>query len=166
MEDAQEAVLVEETGVGSFQVRVRTRETAFFADEPAQVGGLGSGPDPFELVSAALAACTIMTMRLYARRKGWRMARLSSSVRHWKASPGSRDRFERVIRMDPRLEPDKQARLLHIADRCPVHRMLECGANITTRVGTSDLPFPVSAALHGKIIQELCTSEEASDEAA
>ena len=65
------AVLVEETGAGKFQVQVSAHGSRLFADEPADVGGLGSGLSPFELVSAGLGACTSMTLRLYAERKGW-----------------------------------------------------------------------------------------------
>jgi hypothetical protein len=62
------AVLVEETGAGKFQVQVSVHGTRFFADEPVDVGGLNSGPSPYELVSAGLGACTAMTLRLYADR--------------------------------------------------------------------------------------------------
>ncbi len=142
MRKDDQAVLVEETGVGRFQSRVSTRGTAFFTDEPVEVGGLGSGPDPFELAGAALAACTVMTMRLYAERKGWRMARLAAEVRHSRPAATSRDRFDLLIQLDPDLSADQQARLLEIAGKCPVHRMLAPGAEIVTEVGHSDLSPP------------------------
>ena len=142
------AVAVEETGVGLFQSRVLAGGTAFFADESVQLGGLGSGPDPFQLAGAALAACTVMTIRLYARRKGWRMARLSAEVRHSRASATSRDRFDLQIQLDPNLDAAQQARLLNIASRCPVHRLLAAGAEVVTKVGYSDLPPPVRLGLH------------------
>ena len=65
------AVVVEDTGEGDFQVEVRAPGLSFLADEPVDAGGLGSGPTPYDLLSAGLGACTAMTLRLYARRKGW-----------------------------------------------------------------------------------------------
>ncbi len=161
MREAEGAVLVGETGVGLFQVRVETGDTSFLADEPASVGGLSSGPDPFALAAAALGACTVMTMRLYARQKGWQMALLSVGVHHDKASPAARDRFHRIIRLDPRLGPDQRARLLAIADRCPVHRMLEGGAEIATTVADDPPERGHAEALHGRIIDMLCRETNA-----
>ncbi|WP_106511475.1 OsmC family protein [Allosphingosinicella deserti] len=166
MRKDEEAVFVEETGVGSFQVSVRTGETAFFADEPISVGGLSSGPDPFELVGAALASCTVMTVRLYARRKGWPMRRLSASVRHSRASASGRDRFDLLLRLDPELDADQQARLLDIANRCPVHRLLAASSDIVIETGYSDLPRPVSAPLHARAAETLCRSDEPVSKAA
>jgi putative redox protein len=164
MPDTEEAVLVTETGAGLFQVRIETGESSFLADEPVAVGGLSTGPDPFDLACAALGACTVMTMRLYARHKGWDVPRLSASVRHFKAARGSRDRFERSIHLDPALSSDQQARLLAIADRCPVHRMLELGSEIATRVAAPDLPAPEAGTSHGRIIEELCGSPDPEPE--
>ncbi len=147
MRKDDQSVLVEETGIGRFQSTVRTGGTAFFADEPVALGGLGSGPDPFELVGAGLGACTVMTMRLYARRKGWGMARLRANVRHSRPSATGRDRFDLLIQLDPDLSAGQQARLLEIAQRCPVHRLLAPAADIVTTVGHSDLSRPVTAAL-------------------
>ena len=63
--------IAEETGAGRFQIRIETGGTTIFADEPVAAGGLGSGPTPYELLCSALAACTTMTLRLYAAQKGW-----------------------------------------------------------------------------------------------
>ncbi|MGU5600631.1 bifunctional alpha/beta hydrolase/OsmC family protein, partial [Aeromonas veronii] len=69
--EVAEGVVATETLAGTFQLKVRSGEHTLFADEPASVGGLGTGLSPYELVSAGLAACTVMTMRLYANRKGF-----------------------------------------------------------------------------------------------
>ncbi len=164
MPDAEEAVLAEETGAGLFQVRVSTGNMSFLADEPVALGGLSSGPDPFALIEAALAACTVMTMRLYARRKRWEVPKLSVRVRHMKSAPSSRDRIERQIHFDASVDAEKQDRLLHIAERCPVHQMLERGAEITTRVVGADMA-PEGQGLHGRIIDALCASEPGMAEA-
>ena len=132
------SVLVEETGAGKFQVQIATHGARFFADEPEDVGGLGSGPSPYELVSAGLGACTSMTLRLYAERKGWPLQRTRVAVRHDKiAGQTPPDTFARQIGVEGPLDADQVARLFEIADKCPVHRTLEGGARITTA------PFPV-----------------------
>ena len=127
------AVLVEETGAGAFQVQVSVRGSRFFADEPVDVGGLGTGPSPYELVAAGLGACTSMTMRLYARRKGWPLQRVRVAVRHDKiAGQTPPDTFDRKIALEGPLDAEQSARLFEIADKCPVHRTLEGGARVVT----------------------------------
>lgn len=126
----------EETGAGKFQVAISAGGTVFLADEPVSVGGLGSGPSPFDLLSAALAACTTMTLRLYADGKKWPVARIRTSVGHEKepANPQP-DLFNRRIAIEGTIDDDQRARLLEIAERCPVHRTLERGARFTTMEG-------------------------------
>lgn len=152
----EESVLIEETGAGLFQVRLTTGEASFLSDEPVAVGGLSSGPDPFDLACAALGACTVMTMRLYARRKGWDLPPIRASIRHSKASASARDRFERSLCVSSALDPDQRQQLLAIADRCPVHRLLEPGADIVTELVEAANAQPRSEALHGRIISEIC----------
>src|SRR5687767_224597 len=92
-----DTVTVTETGVGKFQVEVLAAGSTFLADEPVEVGGLGSGPNPYELLSSALGACTAMTLRLYAGRKGWPLERATVRVLHTRVAPENRDRFAREI---------------------------------------------------------------------
>jgi putative redox protein len=132
-EAADGAVMVAETGAGAFQVQVSVHGTRFLADEPVKVGGLGSGPSPYELVAAGLGACTCMTVRLYADRKAWPLERVRVSVRHEKtAGQTPPDVFQRLIALDGPLDAEQRARLLEIADKCPVHRTLEGGAHVVT----------------------------------
>jgi putative redox protein len=114
------------------------------ADEPASVGGTDLGPTPYGLVAAGLGACTAMTLRLYARKKGLKLAHVAVEVTHGKehaadagtgeAGTGEAriDVFRRVVRITGDLTADERARLMEIADRCPVHRTLETGARIET----------------------------------
>lgn len=118
------------TGAGKFQVRLGVTAGPLLADEPETVGGLASGPTPYELLSAGLAACTIMTLNLYAARKGWDVSDVKVEVAHARA--GGRDRFTRQICFGPNQDAEQRARLLEIADRCPVHKTLEGGAEIVT----------------------------------
>lgn len=112
------------------------------ADEPEAYGGTDRGMSPYGFLSAGLGACTSMTIRMYARRKGWPLTRISVDVTHDKVhaqDAGSQsdtriDRFTRAITLEGDLSPDQRSRLLEIADRCPVHRTLETGAQIETRL--------------------------------
>ncbi|MDQ0026836.1 putative redox protein [Variovorax paradoxus] len=119
----------EETGLGKFQLALRSGGSRWLADEPATVGGLGSGPTPYNLLSSALAACTTMTLRHYADSKGWPVTRIRTAVSHRKdkaASPP--DVFSRRVSMDGAITEAQRAQLLDMAQRCPVHRTLEGGA--------------------------------------
>ena len=109
------------------------------ADEPEAYGGTDTGPTPYQLLAAGLGACTSMTMRMYARRKKWPLTGLSVDVTHDRMhaqdaeSASERiDRFRRVIALEGPLDAAQRARLLEIADRCPVHRTLETGAVVET----------------------------------
>lgn len=129
-----ENVVVSETGLGRVQVEARTGTASFLIDEPVSVGGLGSGPNPYDLLSAALGACTAMTLRLYAERKGLPLTRVQVSVVHHRASLEARDRFERTISVEGPLDDGQRARLLQIAELCPVHRTLDRGSDVMTTI--------------------------------
>ena len=133
-----EGVLAEETGAGLFQLAMRSGKHRFLADEPASVGGLASGLSPYEFVSAGLAACTVMTMRMYARRKGIPLLRASTRVTHTKrADQTPADLFARTIVLDGPLDDDQRQKLLSIADRCPVDLTLIRGSDVTTTLDTT-----------------------------
>lgn len=122
----------EETGLGRYQVAIHAAGVRFLSDQPVTAGGLGSGPTPHELVSGGLAACTVMTLRMYAEMKAWPLDGIEVVVQHTRAPAGGRDGFERIIFLPESLDDTQRARLLEIADRCPVHLLLESGADIRT----------------------------------
>lgn len=111
------------------------------ADEPAAYGGTDRGMSPYGFLSAGLGACTSMTIRMYARRKGWPLDHVRVEVTHDKvhaqdasaSGEAQIDRFTREIHLDGALDDAQRARLLEVADRCPVHRTLERRARIETR---------------------------------
>ena len=108
---------------------------AFQFDRKGMIRVKGHGDD---LLLAALGACTSMTLRLYAERKGWPLTRTRVAVRHDKITGQSPpDTFARQIGLEGPLDAKQTARLFEIADKCPVHRTLEGGSRITTE------PFPV-----------------------
>jgi putative redox protein len=134
-------VLVRETGVGKFQQEIVSGAHRFLADEPVAVGGLDSGPSPYNLLLAALGACTAMTVRLYADHKNLPLERVSVRLTHNKihaqdcedceTKEGMLDRIDRNITLEGPLDVDQRKRLIEIANKCPVHRTLE--SEIDTR---------------------------------
>ncbi len=122
------------------------------ADEPEAYGGTDRGMSPYGFLAAGLGACTSMTIRMYARRKGWPLEHVSVEVTHAKVhardaaegtGPGV-DRFTRLIRLDGDLDEAQRRRLLEIADKCPVHRTLTQGAQVETKLA------PQGAAAQGQ----------------
>jgi len=137
--EVADGVIATETRAGKFQLNIRSGEHTLLADEPASVGGLGTGLSPFELVSAGLAACTVMTMRLYADRKGFPLERASTTVQHEKvADMMPPDRFTRTVVLEGPLSDDQRARILAIADRCPVDLTLIRGSDVQTELLGAD----------------------------
>lgn len=139
VDDAFDVVAV--TGQG-YRTELAAGEHRFLADEPAGVGGTNAGPTPYELLSAALAACTSMTLRMYADRRQLPLEQVAVKVRHEKvhakdcedceARGGRIDVFHRQISLQGPLDDAARRRLLEIADRCPVHRTLEGEVRIRT----------------------------------
>lgn len=125
-------VIIEDTGLGLFQVEVRAQGTSFLSDEPISAGGLASGPGPFDLLSAALGACTVMTVKLYAQRKLIAVSHVQVLVTHQRDPESHRDVFERSIFIDGTITGEEMKLLLAAADRCPVSRTLSAGSDIVT----------------------------------
>jgi putative redox protein len=124
-------VLVQETGAGNYQNAVRAGRHRLLADEPAAVGGIDSGPSPYDFLLTALGACTSMTLRMYADRKQLPLERVTVRLSHEKihaedsaAGNGKADLLSRHIQIEGALSEQQRQRLLEIADRCPVHRTL------------------------------------------
>jgi putative redox protein len=104
---------------------VKAGNHSLTADEPLDCGGQDLGPSPQELLAAALASCTAVTIEMYAQRKGWDVSGLAVDVRYTPAERGCPTRFELVMSMPAHLEEEQIERLTAIAAKCPVHRTLE-----------------------------------------
>lgn len=137
--DGLEGVEVSGTGAGRFQVTAHTAAGSILVDEPTAAGGLGSGLTPYDLLSAALGACTLMTIKLYAERKAWPLRSVRVRVLHRREALEAQDRFAREIVLEGDLDPEQRRRLKEIAERCPVHQTLARGSNIATVL--SELPL-------------------------
>ncbi len=137
-------VRVTETRAGTFQQSISVGPHRFLADEPVAVGGLDSGPGPYDLLLSALGACTAMTLRLYAERKKLPLERVSVQLSHAKihaadcadceTKDGKVDRIDLTIDLQGALDAEARERLLEIADKCPVHRTLTSEINIRTQL--------------------------------
>ena len=124
----------DDSGHGGLQIMVGAGPARFVADEPVDLGGLGLGPTPHDLVAAGLAACTTLTLRLYAQRKAWPLGAVHVEVSHARhAGETPADTFTRTIRLAGDLDDEQRARLMQIAEMCPVHRMLTAGSRIVTQ---------------------------------
>jgi putative redox protein len=139
-------VIVEETGGGRFMQRVVVGRHELTADEPKSVGGNDSGPGPYDYLLAGLGACTSMTIRMYADRKEWPLEGVSVRLRHKKihaedcaeceTREGRVDWIDRDITLEGPLDGDQKARLLEIADKCPVHRTLHSETMVVSRIAS------------------------------
>ena len=139
---APEGVMrVTEADANGFLQDVQIGPHHVYADEPAKFGGTNKGLTPYGFVSAGLGACTSMTIRMYARRKAWPLTGVSVDILHAKEhavdakNPGEKvDHFERIIHLSGDLSDEQRARLLEIADKCPVHRTLERSSTVNTKL--------------------------------
>lgn len=139
-----ESRITARTGDEGFATEIRAGRHRLTADEPAAAGGTDLGPTPFDMLVAALGACTAMTLRMYADRKGWPLAAATVRLSHRKmhasectsceTREGMLDRIEREVELEGPLDPEQKQRLLQIADRCPVHRTLTSETVIATRL--------------------------------
>jgi putative redox protein len=123
------------SGTGAMRAVARQREKlthdvkvgnhSVTVDEPVESGGDDLGPSPQELLAAALASCTAVTMEMYAQRKGWDVSGLAVDCRYTPAERGCPTRFDLVFKMPAHLDEEQIERLQVIAAKCPVHRTLE-----------------------------------------
>lgn len=119
-------VIVRENGLGRYQQEVIAGQHSLLADEPVDMGGSDAGPAPFDFLMAGLGACTSMTLRMYAERKGLALRNVRVELAHAKVEIDgvARDCIRRNITLDGDLTLEQRQRLLEIANKCPVHRAL------------------------------------------
>ena len=135
--------VVARTASGGFRTDLSVAGHPMLADEPLSYGGTNLGPTPYDYLSAALASCTSMTLRMYADHKGLDFDSATVRVRHNKihakdcedcdTNEGKVDEFERTISLEGSMSVAEKERMLEIADRCPVHKTLHAEVKIRTR---------------------------------
>jgi len=127
---------ISETGASPFSVRIETGGHVIVGDEPPTMGGADLGPAPYQLLAAALGECTAMTVRWYARQKGWPLEHVAVEITHGKEAteghPGKTDLFRKTVHLRGDLTPEQHRALIDIAGKCPVHRTLEATPLIVT----------------------------------
>jgi uncharacterized OsmC-like protein len=134
-------VTVTESGSGTYTQEITAGNHRILADEPRPIGD-DAGPTPYDLLLAALGACTSMTVRMYAERKGWPLERVRVTLRHSRihaedcaeceTAKGLISHIDRNIELVGDLDDTQRQRLMAIAERCPVHQTLTSEINITT----------------------------------
>jgi uncharacterized OsmC-like protein len=128
------SVVTVQGDASGFAQHIQVGPYELLVDEPLEVGGTATGPSPYDLLLAALGACTSMTIALYARRKNWPLQRVSVELAHSKVhaadcldcltQEGLLDRIDKRVSLEGNLTPEQHARLLEIGSKCPVHGTL------------------------------------------
>lgn len=141
---AQPRQIVVHGSASGFAQEITAGQHALRADEPTRLGGTDSGPDPYDLLTSALGACTSMTVSLYARRKQWPLDSVTVRLRHSKihaadcaeceTKDGKLDLIECDVELHGELTEEQRRRLLAIANKCPVHKTLMSEIQIRTQL--------------------------------
>jgi putative redox protein len=145
--EATEPFAVVARNSAGYATDLRAGDHQLRSDEPASSGGTGTGPEPYELLLSALAACTAMTLRMYATRKGWPLEDVVVKLRHsrvWaqdvadaERKTGRIDVIDCAIELHGPLDEEQRNGLLEISTRCPVHRTLTNEIKIRTQLAGS-----------------------------
>lgn len=138
------------TGKGAYQTRLTTGNYEFYSDEPIAAGGTGTAPDPMELLFGGLAACTIITIKMYLDRKGWAYDSLDVSIttqvdrvenaailnteERKRVRDGRLRRIHKIIHIKSNLDLEQLERIVEIAGKCPVNKLLKESAYITDEI--------------------------------
>lgn len=130
-----------ETSDGPYAQAIKSRMHEWVAGEPVELGGTDNGPTPYELLLSALGACTSITLEMYAARQGWPLEKVHVTLEHSKEERAGEndgkpvDMIDRIVRLEGSLNVVQRAKLIEIAEKCPVHRTLTNQININTLLG-------------------------------
>ena len=144
---SHEGTVTARIGSTGYRVEIDASGHTLVADEPIEAGGTDAGATPYDLVLAALGACTAMTLRMYADRKKWPLESVAVRLHHSRSHaddeqhcedrPARLDQIERTLEIAGPLTHEQRVKLAEIAERCPVHRTLDAGVRITTRLSAA-----------------------------
>jgi len=135
---AEETIVLEETKYGAFQVKVRSGCATFVVDEPFGMGGLASGPTPYDLLSAALGTCSMMTMRLFATKHKFPLDHIRIRISHSRNGLYAEDRFVKHIHLTGALSEGQRQKLAEISDYAPVQLTIARGSEVQTILLSND----------------------------
>ena len=145
--ESHEGTVSVRIGRAGYRVEIDASGHALVSDEPTEAGGTDAGATPYDLVLAALGACTAMTLRMYADRKKWPLEGVvvhmhhsrshAADEQHCEDRPARLDHIERTLEIAGPLTHEQRVKLAEIAERCPVHRTLDAGVRITTRLSAT-----------------------------
>lgn len=137
---AHEETVVVSGNAASFVQKIQTGNHHLICDEPVELGGTDTGPNPYDFLLAGLGSCTSMTVSMYARAKNWPLQSVKVQLRHFKVESqagvksSAVDQIERNITLIGELSAEQQQRLLEIANKCPVHKTLTSKIEITSKL--------------------------------
>lgn len=126
---------------GPYAQAIKARVHEWAAGEPVEAGGIDNGPVPYELLLSALGACTSITLEMYAARKGWPLDKVHVTLEHSKEERAGEndgkpvDMIDRIVRLEGALNDEQRAKLIEMAEKCPVHRTLTNKIQIITLLG-------------------------------
>ena len=145
--ESHEGTVTARIGRSGYRIEIDASGHALISDEPIEMGGSDAGATPYDLVLAALGACTAMTLRMYADRKQWPLEGVVVHMHHSRSHavdeqhcedrPARLDHIERTLEIAGPLTHEQRVKLAEIAERCPVHRTLDAGVRITTRLSAA-----------------------------
>ncbi len=126
-----------------FAVEIRQGDHVWYADEPTELGGTDTGPNPYDLLLSAVAACSCITLSMYCQRKGWALHSISAKYEHDKTHvddcedcddelSGRIDRIRSEIFIEGDFDDEQRSRLIDVAQKCPVHKTVDNGVSFTT----------------------------------
>ena len=122
------------TGNELYKTEIRSETNFIVSDEPESSGGKDLGFSPKELLTASLASCTGTTLRMYANRKGWDLTDIKVEITFDTDSVDNKFKIIRNIILSGSLDDSQKARLLNIADKCPIYKIITNPIEITTEL--------------------------------
>jgi putative redox protein len=156
-----ETIILEETRFGDFQVKVRSGCATFYVDEPFGVGGLASGPNPYDLLSAAIGASSLMIMRLYATQMNLPLEDVRVRVTHSRRGLQAQDIFVKEVQLVGPLTNVQRQAIFEVSNRCPVQLTISRGSEIRTHLLSNEAMDDTATTLceHARDMREAIQQE-------
>ena len=148
---SEETVVLQETGLGAYQVKVRSGCATFLVDEPFGVGGLASGPNPYDLLGAAIGASALMTMRLFATERAFPIDQIRVRVTHYRGDQGEQPLFVKEIELTGDLTAGQRDELANLSSLCPVEVAISSGCVVRTILASDEFTDDSALCRYGHV---------------